>query len=143
MAEQGLENSILDIKETVTNSYFMILVTEQSVNIFKKTIENLTLLDKGIVNAEDLPFDILSPDSNYRINDSLVLAEHYLYAKEHGMKALLEKIKIGVLRQSLQENDDKSVLVMKELKLGKPSFYNYTKLLREHDENKKNANLLS
>lgn len=41
IAEQGLENSVLNIKETVTNTYFMILVTQQSLDIFSKSIENL------------------------------------------------------------------------------------------------------
>jgi len=41
IAEQGLENSILDIKETVTSTYMMALVTEQTIETLKKTIENL------------------------------------------------------------------------------------------------------
>jgi len=41
IAEQGLENSILDIKESVTSTYMMALVTEQTIETFKKTIENL------------------------------------------------------------------------------------------------------
>jgi outer membrane protein TolC len=41
IAEQGLENSILDIKESVISTYMMALVTEQTIETFKKTIENL------------------------------------------------------------------------------------------------------
>lgn len=41
IAEQGLDNSILNIRETVTNTYFMILMTQQSLDIFDKNIENL------------------------------------------------------------------------------------------------------
>ena len=41
IAEQGLENSILDIKEAVTNSYYIALVTEKSIATFKKSIESL------------------------------------------------------------------------------------------------------
>ncbi len=41
IAEQGLENSTLNIKETVANTYFMILVTGKSLEVFDKNIENL------------------------------------------------------------------------------------------------------
>lgn len=41
IAQQGLENSMLDIKESVTNSYLMVLVTQQSIETIKKSIENL------------------------------------------------------------------------------------------------------
>lgn len=41
IAEQGLENSILDIKESVITTYIMALVTGQTIETFKKTIENL------------------------------------------------------------------------------------------------------
>ncbi len=41
IAKQGFENSVLDVKESVTNSYFMVLATEHTLKIFEKNIENL------------------------------------------------------------------------------------------------------
>ncbi|MDA3928608.1 MAG: TolC family protein [Prolixibacteraceae bacterium] len=41
IAEQGLENSILDIKESVANSYYMILITQQTIETFKKSVGSL------------------------------------------------------------------------------------------------------
>ena len=41
IAEQGLESSELDLKENIANSYFLILVTKQTLDIFDKNIENL------------------------------------------------------------------------------------------------------
>lgn len=41
IAEHGYENSILDVKESVINSYFMILVSEKSLEIIKESISNL------------------------------------------------------------------------------------------------------
>lgn len=41
IAEQGLENSVLDIKEAVANSYTMALITAQTIETFKQSIDNL------------------------------------------------------------------------------------------------------
>ncbi|MBN1767225.1 MAG: TolC family protein [Prolixibacteraceae bacterium] len=41
LTEQGFENSILDIKESVTNSYLMALVTKKSIETINASIENL------------------------------------------------------------------------------------------------------
>lgn len=41
IAKQGYENSVIDVKESVTNSYFMVLATEHTLKIFEKNIENL------------------------------------------------------------------------------------------------------
>jgi len=62
IAEQGLENSTLNIKETVANTYFMILVTKKSLDIFDKNIENLKTIEShtkkmyetGIVEQTDV-----------------------------------------------------------------------------------------
>lgn len=50
ITEQGLENSILNIKETVANTYFMILVTKQSLEIFEQNIANLTKIKNHTQN---------------------------------------------------------------------------------------------
>jgi outer membrane protein TolC len=44
IAEQGLDNSILDIKESITTSYYMALVTQQSIETFRQSIENLNTI---------------------------------------------------------------------------------------------------
>ncbi len=62
IAEQGLENSILDIKENVASTYFMALVTEKSLSIFEKNIDNLNkikghtqrMYDTGMVEQTDV-----------------------------------------------------------------------------------------
>jgi len=41
IAEQGLDNSILDVKEAIASGYYMALVTRQSLDVFRKNIENL------------------------------------------------------------------------------------------------------
>lgn len=41
IAEQGLNRSILDVKESIASSYYLVLVTERSLNVFQKNIDNL------------------------------------------------------------------------------------------------------
>ncbi|MGF7138484.1 TolC family protein [Roseimarinus sediminis] len=41
IAEKGLENSMLEIREAVTNSYMMVLVTRQTIETFEASIANL------------------------------------------------------------------------------------------------------
>jgi outer membrane protein len=62
IAEQGLENSILDLKETVANTYFIILMTQQTMGILHQNIENLKkiqahtqrMYDAGIAEQTDV-----------------------------------------------------------------------------------------
>lgn len=41
LADQGLERTQLDVKETVTSTYFLILVSEESQRIIRSNLENL------------------------------------------------------------------------------------------------------
>jgi outer membrane protein TolC len=41
LADQGLERTQLDVKETVTSTYFVILVSEESQRIIRSNLENL------------------------------------------------------------------------------------------------------
>jgi len=41
LADQGLEQTQLDVKETVTSTYYLILVSEESEKILKANLENL------------------------------------------------------------------------------------------------------
>lgn len=62
IAEQGFESSVLDIKENVASSYFMALVTQRSLSIVDKNIENLKkikghtqkMYETGILELTDL-----------------------------------------------------------------------------------------
>jgi len=45
IAEQGLENSILDVKQNLANSYFMILVTQKTLGIFEQNIADLKKIE--------------------------------------------------------------------------------------------------
>jgi outer membrane protein TolC len=62
IAEQGLENSILDVKQNLANSYFMVLVTQKSLEIFEQNIADLIkienhtrkMVETGIVEQTSL-----------------------------------------------------------------------------------------
>jgi outer membrane protein len=62
IADQGLENSVLNIKETVANTYFMILVTQKTLGIFAQNIDNLSrikdhtqrMYEAGILEQTDV-----------------------------------------------------------------------------------------
>ncbi len=41
IAEQGLNNSILDVKEAIASSYYMVLVSDRSLEVFQQNIDNL------------------------------------------------------------------------------------------------------
>ncbi len=53
IAEHGYENSILDVKQSVINSYFMILVTEKSLEIIKESISDLKEIEGHTRNMYD------------------------------------------------------------------------------------------
>jgi outer membrane protein TolC len=91
IAEQGLENSILDIKESVANSYMMVLITEQTIATFKKTIDNLSQI-KGHTEmmfktgmAEQTDVD--------QISMQVVMLENNLRSMERGLQMLTSMLK--------------------------------------------------
>lgn len=45
IAEQGIDNSILDVKQNLANSYFMVLVTQKSLEIFEQNIADLRKIE--------------------------------------------------------------------------------------------------
>jgi outer membrane protein TolC len=45
IAEQGIDNSILDVKQNLANSYFMVLVTQKSLEIFEQNIVDLRKIE--------------------------------------------------------------------------------------------------
>jgi len=45
IAQQGLESSVLDVKQNITNSYFMVLVTQKSMEIFEQNIADLKKIE--------------------------------------------------------------------------------------------------
>lgn len=91
IAEQGLDNSILDIKESVTNSYIMALVTQHSIDTFKKSIENLNAI-KGFTNnmyqtgmAEQTDVD--------QISIQVTMLENNLRSMERGLQMVYSMLK--------------------------------------------------
>ena len=96
IAQQGLENSILDIKESVTNSYLMVLVTEQSVQTLEKSIESLkdikghteAMFNSGIAEQTDVD----------QISMQITLLENNLRSIERGLKMgnSMLKFQLGV-----------------------------------------------
>lgn len=91
IAEQGLENSILDIKESVTNSYIMVLITEQSIGTLKKSIESLNEIKGHTQNmyeaglAEQTDVDQLSIQVN--------MLQNNLRSMERGLKMVRSMMK--------------------------------------------------
>lgn len=91
IAEQGLENSILDIKESVTNSYYMVLITEKTIDTFKKSIENLNKIKGHTQNmfnngmAEQTDVDQLSLQVN--------MLENTLRSMERGLQMINSMLK--------------------------------------------------
>lgn len=101
IAEQGLENSILDIKEAVTNSYYMVLVTEKSIDTFKKSIESLNEIKGHTQNmfnsgmAEQTDVDQLS------IQVSML--ENTLRSMERGLNMINSMLKFQLGIESTKE----------------------------------------
>jgi outer membrane protein len=62
IAEQGLENSIVEVKQNVANSYFMVQMTKKSLEIFEQNIADLKkieghtkkMVETGIAEQTDL-----------------------------------------------------------------------------------------
>ncbi len=96
IAEQGLENSVLDIKESVTNSYIMALITEQSIATFKQSIESMNeikghtqnMFEEGM--AEQTDVDQLSIQVN--------MLQNNLRSMERGLKMVhnMMKFQLGL-----------------------------------------------
>lgn len=110
IAEQGLDNSILDIKESITGSYYMILVTEKSIETFKKSIASLNKVKGHTQNmfksgmAEQTDVD--------QISIQVTMLENTLRSMERGLQMLnsmmkfqlgIENTKELVLTESLDE----------------------------------------
>lgn len=91
VAEQGLDNSILDIKESVTNSYIMALMTQQSIDMVNKSIDNLNAI-KGYTNnmykagmAEQTDVDQLSIQ--------VTMLDNNLRSMDRGLQMLYSMLK--------------------------------------------------
>jgi outer membrane protein TolC len=62
IAEQGFENSILDVKHNLANCYYMVLITQRTLQIFDQNIEDLKkieghtrkMVEAGIAEQNDL-----------------------------------------------------------------------------------------
>jgi len=62
IAQEGLENSILDVKQNLANSYYMVLITQKTLQIFNQNIEDLKkiaghtqkMVETGIAEQTDL-----------------------------------------------------------------------------------------
>jgi outer membrane protein len=62
IAQQGFENSILDVKHNLANSYYMVLITQKTLLIFDQNIEELKkieghtrkMVEAGIAEQNDL-----------------------------------------------------------------------------------------
>ena len=91
IAEQGLDNSILDIKQSVTNSYAMVLITEQTIETFKKSISNLNEIKGHTENmyktgmAEQTDVDQLSIQ--------VTMLENNLRSMERGLQMIYSMLK--------------------------------------------------
>lgn len=91
IAERGLDNAILDVKESITNSYLMALITEQSIATFKLSIENLNTIKKHTQNmyeagmAEQTDVD--------QISIQATMLENNLRSMERGLQMVYSMMK--------------------------------------------------
>lgn len=91
IATRGLENSILDIKEAVTNSYLMALITAQTIETFRKTIDNLNTIKGHTQNmytaglAEQTDVD--------QISIQVTMLENNLRSMERGQQMIESMLK--------------------------------------------------
>jgi outer membrane protein len=103
IATKGLENSILDIKESVTNSYIMALITEQTIETFQKTITNLNTIKGHTQNmytaglAEQTDVD--------QISIQVTMLENNLRSMERGQQMIhsMLKFQLGLNNQTQME----------------------------------------
>ena len=112
ISEQGLDKSILDIKESVTNSYVMALITQQSIETFKKSIENLNAI-KGYTNnmykvgmAEQTDVDQLSIQ--------VTMLENNLRSMERGLQMVysMMKFQLGIApEEELKLSDNLETII--------------------------------
>lgn len=109
ISEQGLENSILDIKESVTNSYLMALITAQTIETFKQSINDLNTIKGHTQNmfeagmAEQTDVD--------QISIQVTMLENTLRSMERGLQMIYSMLKfqLGIDHTSeilLTENVD-------------------------------------
>lgn len=91
VSEQGLDKSILDIKESVTNSYIMALMTQQSIDMVQKSIDNLNAI-KGYTNnmykagmAEQTDVD--------QISIQVTMLENNLRSMDRGLQMVYSMLK--------------------------------------------------
>lgn len=91
IAGQSIESSILDVNETVANSYFMALVTQQSLEILNQNIDNLKkinahtqrMYDTGVVEQTDVD----------QISMQVVMLENSKRSVERSLKIIYNLLK--------------------------------------------------
>ncbi len=91
IAGQSIESSILDVNETVANSYFMALVTQQSLDILNQNIDNLKkinghtqkMYETGIVEQTDVD----------QISMQVVMLENSKQSVERSLKVIYNLLK--------------------------------------------------
>jgi len=91
IAGQSIESSILDVNEAVANSYFMALVTQQSLDILNKNIENLQkisghtqkMYETGIVEQTDVD----------QISMQVVMLENSKQSVERSLRVIYNLLK--------------------------------------------------
>jgi len=101
IAKQGLENSILDIKESVTNSYLMALVTQQSIETLEASIKNLNKVKKhtemmyktGMAEQTDVD----------QLSIQVTMLENNLRSMQRGLSMTYSMLKFQLGLQSSQE----------------------------------------
>jgi outer membrane protein TolC len=101
IAEQGLENSILDIKESVTSTYMMALVTAQTIETFKKNIENLKQI-KG--HTENMFTTGMAEQTDVdQISIQVTMLENTQRSMERGLQMIYSMLKFQL---GLETNDE-------------------------------------
>lgn len=101
IAEQGFENSVLDIKESVTNSYLMALVTQQSIETLEASIDNLNAVKKHTAMmykagmAEQTDVD--------QISIQVTMLENNLRSMQRGLSMTYSMLKFQLGLQSSNE----------------------------------------
>jgi len=86
LADQGLERSQLDIQETVSDTYFLILVSEESEKIMRNSLDNLR---KTHFEVKELYKEGFLPETDV---DIIQVSVNSL---ENGLQALLRQIEVG------------------------------------------------
>lgn len=127
------EDIPLLIKHFIQSSYRRFVIKEETIEMLKeyswpgnvrelkKTVDNLSLLKKGIIEIDDLPSVFKNNTSNQSYN--LLTNSQQKNILEYGLKEFIKNVEEEIVNESLIRNNGKITHCIKELQISTSAFY--------------------